>query len=77
MYTTSNPGPILEISEVSERDGAVGALIICLLFLTLLLLPHLCSLDLKASILASGRVVRTPRWAFLGLTLLRIGPRSS
>lgn len=31
----------------------------------------------KASILASGPVVRTPRWAFLGLTLLRIGPLSS
>lgn len=31
----------------------------------------------KASILVSGPVVRTPRWAFLGLTLLRIGPLSS
>lgn len=35
------------------------------------------SANLKASILASGPVVRTLRWAFLGLTLLRIGPLSS
>lgn len=35
------------------------------------------SANQKASILASGPVVRTPRWAFLGLTLLRIGPPSS
>lgn len=35
------------------------------------------SANRKASILASGPVVRTPRWAFLGLTLLRIGPPSS